>query len=181
MNSVSLLICFIVLVFIILYVLRTMTDRTSLRVLVGCACISLVVVVVEYYKNWRKEYEGKVGDYMVPKPYGESGSVGTVYFFVADWCSHCSAAKPVITEFCAKYSQSTNNRIGGQYTIRTKIVDCTTSFDSDKYSLHNVKGYPAVRFVGGNSSSPSEFPPSEKMTIANLEAFCVKEISNSAA
>jgi thiol-disulfide isomerase/thioredoxin len=67
-----------------------------------------------------------------------------VYFFFADWCPHCTKAKPQWTAFSNEHNDSRVNN----YNIQCKSVDCTdNSTNKDLMKQYNVDSFPTVIMV----------------------------------
>ena len=65
-----------------------------------------------------------------------------VLFFYADWCPHCTKAKPIVDDIKSKFDGRTiNNK-----TISFKEVDCTVETQDIKRNMekYNIEGFPTV-------------------------------------
>ena len=65
-----------------------------------------------------------------------------LYFFYADWCPHCTTAKPQWSAFKSSYE---GNEVNG-YKIKCNEVDCSDG-TSPLIQTHNVNGYPTLIMV----------------------------------
>ena len=75
-----------------------------------------------------------------------AGGTSNLYFFSADWCPHCTVAKPEWEKFKAQY----NGKEMGNYTLVCNNVDCTDNGASDPkvaqlMSTYNVSSFPTVK------------------------------------
>ena len=67
-----------------------------------------------------------------------------IYFFAADWCPHCTKAKPEWGTFKKSYD---GKEVNG-YVVKCIFVDCTeTSQHNDLIQKFNVDSYPTLKLV----------------------------------
>jgi len=69
-----------------------------------------------------------------------------ILFFYADWCPHCTKAKPEWVAFSDEYNGKTVNN----YIIRCTMVNCTDDSDMETAGLlstYKVSSYPTVVMV----------------------------------
>ena len=74
----------------------------------------------------------------------------TLYFFYADWCPHCTKAKPIIRDIKAKFDGRTiNNK-----TITFKDIDCTVETQDTKRFIekYNVESFPTIIIQTGDDT-----------------------------
>jgi thiol-disulfide isomerase/thioredoxin len=71
-----------------------------------------------------------------------------VYFFYADWCPHCTKAKPEWNTFKSKFD---NKEING-YEIKAVDVDCTetTPDNSPLIQKFGVDSFPTIKMTKSN-------------------------------
>ena len=65
-----------------------------------------------------------------------------IMFFSADWCPHCTRAKPE----WEKFNNEFNNKEMGFYKIMTENVDCTEGNDP-RIQEYSIDGYPTVILI----------------------------------
>lgn len=72
-----------------------------------------------------------------------------VYFFFADWCPHCTKAKPEWNTFKSEFQ---GKEING-YAIQTVEVDCTetTPENSPLVQRFGVDSFPTVKMMKGDT------------------------------
>ena len=71
-----------------------------------------------------------------------------ILFFSADWCPHCTKAKPIVEDVKAKFDGRTiNNK-----TISFKDIDCTVETQDMKRNMekYNVEGFPTIIIQSGD-------------------------------
>ncbi len=71
-----------------------------------------------------------------------------ILFFSADWCPHCTKAKPIVEDLKAKFDGRTiNNK-----TISFKDIDCTVETQDMKRNMekYNVEGFPTIIIQSGD-------------------------------
>ena len=89
-----------------------------------------------YYKT-----EGMAGSNAVKKEV-------EILFFSADWCPHCTKAKPIVEDVKATFDGRTiNNK-----TISFKYIDCTVETQDMKRNMekYNVEGFPTIIIQSGD-------------------------------
>jgi len=92
----------------------------------------------------------------------DGNSAITVYFFFADWCPHCRAAKPEWNIFQSEYNGKTvNDKI-----IHCEMVDCSDGTD-ERISKYDIQGFPTVKMING--ADVIDFD--SKVTSSALEKF----------
>jgi thiol-disulfide isomerase/thioredoxin len=72
-----------------------------------------------------------------------------VLFFYADWCPHCTKAKPIVDDIKAKFDGRTiNNK-----TISFKYIDCTVETQDMKRNMekYNIEGFPTIIIQTGDA------------------------------
>lgn len=93
----------------------------------------------------------------------------TVFFFFADWCPHCTKAKPEWKSFQAKYH---NTVVNGQ-TVVCVEKDCSKGDEDPKIGVamqtYGVEHFPTVVLIMDHTNERIEFDG--KITSANLSTF----------
>ena len=127
----------------------------------------LVILVLLGIFGWVAYYAyGKWGQ-TKPKAnadiYQPSGSKdATVYFFFADWCPHCTKAKPQWATFKSAYD---GKEVNGS-TIKCNEVDCTDG-SSPLIQKYGVNGYPTLIMLKNGDQISFD----SKITSDNLTQF----------
>lgn len=89
-----------------------------------------------------------------------------VLFFNADWCPHCTAAKP---EWDTFESQNEGRVVNG-YEVKCVNVNCTNEDDSNISTMmnqYNIESFPTIKLLKDNQVI--EFD--SKITSTALESF----------
>ena len=71
-----------------------------------------------------------------------------LYFFHADWCPHCKAAKPHVDEIKSIYDASSSGKRVNDYAIYFEYVDCSDDKNAvviEKMDKYNVEGFPTIK------------------------------------
>jgi thiol-disulfide isomerase/thioredoxin len=87
-----------------------------------------------------------------------------IIFFFADWCPHCTKAKPQWEKFVPKIDSA----VYGKYVVQANNVDCTDGTNS-MIQQYNIDGYPTVLIVKDDDSTPVKF--SGSITTDALKSF----------
>lgn len=84
----------------------------------------------------------------------EVATKAEVLFFFADWCPHCTKAKPIVDDARAKYDGTTVNDIA----ITFKYVDCTDETQETRRLMeeYDIQGFPSIVVVKGSKRIPFE-------------------------
>ena len=85
----------------------------------------------------------------------------TLYFFYADWCPHCTNAKPEVAAL--EQELATQNNLMNGVPVEVKQVNCDE--EKELAAEHNVKAYPTVVAVKGNETEQLN----NKVTKSNLK------------
>ena len=98
-----------------------------------------------------------------------------MYFFSADWCPHCTKAKPEWTSFSDEYNESIINN----YKVICHSVDCTENGKDDPLVLelmqqYEVKSFPTLK-VRMPDTTVIDFD--SKITKSSLDKFVNSVIS----
>lgn len=99
-----------------------------------------------------------------------------LYFFSADWCPHCTKAKPEWQTFF----KDTNNTIANNYNITCHSVDCTENGKDDPKVLelmnkYDVKSFPTLK-AQMHDDTVIDFD--SKITRSTLDKFLSSITSN---
>jgi len=112
------------------------------QILVGGFLVLFSVVAFIFYNKWNTPAANKYKDIYQPNNTGSGEAV--IYFFFADWCPHCTKAKPEWTAFANEYDGKLINGI----KLRCSMVDCSdpdvpdVAATIDKYG---VNSYPTIK------------------------------------
>jgi len=74
-----------------------------------------------------------------------------VYFFNADWCPHCTKAKPEWNSF----AQTNDGKVVNGYKVSCIDINCTDEEDAKTAEYINkfgIEGYPSVKMVKGGKT-----------------------------
>jgi thiol-disulfide isomerase/thioredoxin len=99
----------------------------------------------------------------------QSGNVGNgeviIYLFYADWCPHCTKAKPEWEKFKGVYDKKDYNG----YKIKCVDVNCTeeTSSNFQIIQKYNIDSYPTLKM----EKDGSQIDFDSKITNDSLEKF----------
>lgn len=106
-----------------------------------------------------------------------NGIVPTVdmYFFSADWCPHCTKAKPEWTSFSDEYHETIVNN----HKIMCHSVDCTENGKDDPLVLelmnkYEVKSFPTLKVRMDDNTIDFD----SKITKSSLDKFVKSVVSN---
>ena len=113
--------------------------------LVGIPLILLYLGVLYYRTYAGNDYQTEG----MTSPNGEKKDVEILFFF-ADWCPHCTKAKPIIRDIKAKFDGRTiNNK-----TITFKDIDCTVETQDTKRFIekYNVESFPTIIIQTGDDT-----------------------------
>jgi thiol-disulfide isomerase/thioredoxin len=109
----------------------------------------------------------------------------TIKFFFADWCPHCTAAKPKWADMISVYSDTFPENDKGydtqyfgdinKHKVVFDTVDCTNK--SDRYAQqqqekYNVSAYPTIIYIKGTDVKVFE----NSVTSENLQKWLEKII-----
>jgi thiol-disulfide isomerase/thioredoxin len=117
---------------------------SSETVVIVILLVVLLVLVVYYV---RQNSEGF-----------QSGEQCTVYAFVADWCPHCTKAKPALTNL---KNNAPNN-------VTVNVVNETDDNARELMTKYGVKGFPTVLLIKSDGTTV-EFE--QRVTESNLNEF----------
>jgi len=100
-----------------------------------------IPLILLYLGSFYYKTEGMTGSDAVKKEV-------EILFFSADWCPHCTKAKPIVEDLKAKFDGRTiNNK-----TISFKDIDCTVETQDMKRNMekYNVEGFPTIIMQSGD-------------------------------
>jgi len=130
--------------------------------------ILIIFILVGFY-GYKRFYSNPAEAYANVANMNANNSEIVIYFFSADWCPHCTKAKPHWMAFATQY----NGKEVNNYKISCSNVDCTDGKNKlmDQYS---VDSFPTVVMVkGGNTISFDA-----KITKETLENFVASATSS---
>lgn len=91
-----------------------------------------------------------------------------LFFFFADWCPHCKAAKPIWNDLKAEYE---NKTINGYHVVFTEIDCSTETAEVDKMmDKYNVEGYPTIKLLKDGQVIEYDAKPSKETLTQFLNA-----------
>ena len=97
-----------------------------------------------FYQKWNMPREDKYRD--IYQPNDQSTNEAVIYFFFADWCPHCTKAKPEWTSFANEKDGKLINGV----KLRCSMVDCSDPDSSDsaaKIEQYDIKSYPTIKLA----------------------------------
>ena len=143
------------------------------KILIVVALIVFSVSAYYIYNKWNQPVANKYKD--IYQPNDDGANEATVYFFFADWCPHCKAAKPVWIQFKEEYHGKIIN--GNQIICRD--IDCTddTNDPNDKISAlisqYKVESFPTIIMLVGENRIDFD----AKITKSALDQFVKSAIA----
>jgi thiol-disulfide isomerase/thioredoxin len=142
-------------------VINSITDYFSpyyRQILIACIVVIFLVMSVYIYYNYispKLEINtfDNISNDNQRTDTSSSGGNANLYFFSADWCPHCTVAKPEWESFKSTY----DGKEMGKYTLVCNNVDCTDNGASDPkvaqlMSTYNVSSFPTVKLQMPDSS-----------------------------
>ena len=124
---------------------KMLNSKNSENMIICLLVLVLVGLVVYYvYQNNREGFNNE-------KP--------TLMLFYADWCPHCTKAKPLFEEL-----QQTNN------DVNVKLVNCEEEKELAKQ--FNVRAYPTVYIVNGENKVELQ----SAVTPSNINEFIANNL-----
>jgi thiol-disulfide isomerase/thioredoxin len=114
------------------------------KILIVVALIVFSVAAYYIYNKWNKPVADKYKD--IYQPNDDGSNEATVYFFFADWCPHCTKAKPEWTVF----ANEKDGKIVNGTKLRCIMVDCSDPDVPDvaaKIDQYEIKSYPTIKLV----------------------------------
>jgi len=89
-----------------------------------------------------------------------------LFFFYADWCPHCKAAKPIWNDLKSEYENKTING----YTILFTEVDCSeeTAEVEKMMNQYSVEGYPTIKLLKDGQIIEYDAKPSKETLVKFL-------------
>lgn len=101
---------------------------------------------------------------------GSSNNEAEIIFFFADWCPHCTKAKPIVDELKSKY----NNRTINNKKVSFKYIDCSVETQDMKRDMekYDVESFPTIVIQNGDKVTKFE----DKVEAEALSEFIEKNI-----
>jgi len=99
-----------------------------------------------------------------------------VMFFFADWCPHCTKAKPHWNKLKSSETVGKGKVVNG-YSILYTEVDCTNDKDpavQEKLNKFKVEGFPTIKLIKGNEVIEFDAQPETE----TLEQFIITSLNN---
>ena len=137
-----------------------------------------VLIGVYFYKKYATpKFNQNFTDVANDNQMKGTGIMSTVdmYFFSADWCPHCTKAKPEWQSFYDDYHETIVNN----YKIMCHSVDCTENGKDDPLVLelmqkYDVKSFPTLKVRMDDNTIDFD----SKITTASLDKFVKSVVSN---
>lgn len=135
--------------------------------IIGLLIITTLLLVLYYVRDYIyriKELDTK--EAMT----GSSNNEAEIIFFFADWCPHCTKAKPVVNELKSKY----NGRTINNKNVSFKDVDCSVETQDMKRDMekYDVESFPTIVIQIGDEVTKFE----DKVEAETLSQFIQKTI-----
>jgi thiol-disulfide isomerase/thioredoxin len=135
--------------------------------IIGLLIITTLLLVLYYVRDYIyriKELDTK--EAMT----GSSNNEAEIIFFFADWCPHCTKAKPVVNELKSKY----NGRTINNKNVSFKDVDCSVETQDMKRDMekYDVESFPTIAIQIGDEVTKFE----DKVEAETLSQFIQKTI-----
>lgn len=104
----------------------------------------LTIIIVILFLYYIRNYINSVKEYNVEGMTSSSENMqqAEIIFFFADWCPHCTKAKPIVADIKSKYNGLTiNNK-----NIIFKDVDCSVETQDTKREIekYDVESFPTI-------------------------------------
>jgi len=113
----------------------------------GFFIILLLIVAGYAYQKYVKPLPKKLIDGDIANA-NTRGTKTDIMFFYADWCPHCSTAKPIWNNF----KENNDKKLIGNRMINCISVDCTdeNNVESNRMiSRYDIQGYPTIKMQKG--------------------------------
>lgn len=131
----------------IVEVIRTFVSPHYKKILFGFFLVLFSVVALIFYKKWNKPVANKYKDIYQPNNSGSNEAV--IYFFFADWCPHCTKAKPQWIAFSNAHDGKQVNGV----KLRCTMIDCSDPDAPDvaeTIDKYGVNSYPTIKLEYGD-------------------------------
>ena len=128
----------------IVEVITTFISPQYKKILIAVFIVVFSVAAYYFYQKWNMPRADKYKDIYQPNDTGTNEAV--IYFFFADWCPHCTKAKPEWTAFVNKNDGKLVNGI----KLRCTMVDCSDpelQETAAKIDQFGIKSYPTIKLV----------------------------------
>jgi|LauGreDrversion4_2_1035121.scaffolds.fasta_scaffold190888_3 thiol-disulfide isomerase/thioredoxin len=125
-------------------VISTYIRPYSKTILIVASVLFFAIAAYYFYDKWNIPRANKYQDIYQPNDNGQNEAV--IYFFFADWCPHCTKAKPEWTEFANSYDGKMIKGI----KLRCSAMDCS---DPDvpetaaKIDQYGITSYPTIKLI----------------------------------
>ena len=120
-------------------------EPRKIYIWLGVFIISLIGVAVYAYQIYVTPLPKQLVDGDIANANTRSTRASAdIYFFFADWCPHCTAAKP----FWKNFKENNNGKKVNGKTIQCIDVDCTDENNEESNRLiaqYDVQGYPTIK------------------------------------
>ena len=102
----------------IVEVITTFISPQYKKILIAVFIVVFSVAAYYFYQKWNMPRADKYKD--IYQPNDENTNEAVVYFFFADWCPHCTKAKPEWTSFANEKDGKLINGV----KLKCSMVDC---------------------------------------------------------
>jgi thiol-disulfide isomerase/thioredoxin len=148
----------------VIEVLDTFIRPHYKKILIVLAIVLFSAVAYYFYQKWNMPRADKYKDIYQPNDNGANEAV--IYFFFADWCPHCTKAKPEWTAFANKHDGKLVNGV----KLRCSMVDCSDPDNPEttaKIDQYEIKSYPTIKLI----SKDTTYDFDAKVSEDHLEQF----------
>ena len=140
--------------------LSTRIMKSKDILLAGLLLIILALIILYFVRNYMysvKELDTKEGM--------TNSNNAEVIFFFADWCPHCTKAKPIVSDLKSKY----NGRTINNKKVEFKDVDCSVETQDMKRDMekYDVESFPTIIIQVGDKVTKFE----DKVEASSLSEF----------
>ena len=133
--------------------LKKMKNISSETVVICVLLVILLVLVIYYVKQNNEGFQNN------------NAEKCDMYVFVADWCPHCTKAKPAIAEL-------KNNKPAN---VNVNVVNESDSNSRELMNKYKVRGFPTILLVKADGEVV-EF--AERVSLENLNKFVANNAGN---
>jgi thiol-disulfide isomerase/thioredoxin len=135
------------------------------RIVILLVFVIFLVAAVYAYKAYAKPLINNKNSADISNSGNADKSDVLIYLFYADWCPHCTSAKPEWDKFKAEHDKKEYNG----YIIKCVDVNCTeeTASNFQIIQKYNIDSYPTLKM----EKDGSQIDFDSKITNESLEKF----------
>jgi thiol-disulfide isomerase/thioredoxin len=135
------------------------------RIMILLVFVIFLVAAVYAYRAYAKPLVDNKRNANISNTGSSGNGEVIIYLFYADWCPHCTKAKPEWNKFKAAH----NNKDFNGYTIKCVDVNCTeeTNANFQIIQKYNLDSYPTLKM----EKDGSQIDFDSKITNDSLEKF----------